>query len=187
MLMSIHNQSQALASIVSQLLDVSRIESEQTMLLNPQLVDLGEMIPRLVQQFSPEEQSHELFCRCESGCVAMLDADALVRIVNNLLSNACKYSPAGSPVDVVVRQKSRDGVEIVVRDHGIGMNETEIANAFEKFFRADHSGAIKGLGLGLHIVRELIHAQHGTINIDSKSGDGTTVTVWFPSPKEKHL
>ncbi|MCJ7838795.1 MAG: sensor histidine kinase, partial [Burkholderiales bacterium] len=65
-------------------------------------------------------------------------------------------------------------------DHGIGMSDTQLGRAFERFYRADPSGAIPGTGLGLSLVKEIVELHDGKVELASKLGDGTTIKIWLP-------
>jgi signal transduction histidine kinase len=103
----------------------------------------------------------------------------------NVLSNAYKYSPAGGTVEIELLARTPAGeaaqVGIRVLDHGIGMTPEQQARIFERFYRADTSGKIPGTGLGMSIVDEIIALLGGTVEISSKPGGGTTVTLWLPA------
>lgn len=111
------------------------------------------------------------------------DRRKILQAVENVLSNAFKYSPSGGEVDVTLCQRAHgdhDGYSIDISDHGIGMSDETMARACERFFRADSSGAILGTGLGMSIVKEIMELHGGTISMASSLGIGSTVSVWLP-------
>lgn len=103
-------------------------------------------------------------------------------VVVNLLTNAVKFTPAGGQVTLVTAQSARTGT-LTVSDTGIGIPADELPHVAERFFRGQRSAEIAGSGIGLTIVTELVHAHHGTLDIDSQQGQGTTVTVALPLAK----
>ena len=116
-------------------------------------------------------------------CWVRLDATKSRQAIVNVLSNAIKYSCAGTPVAVTLAAAEHDGrpgVALQVRDQGIGMSPAQCARAFERFYRADPSGHILGAGLGLSIVKSLVELQQGQVKLASTPGAGTTVTLWWP-------
>jgi len=121
--------------------------------------------------------------REESSAPVVLDAnaDAMLSILGNLLSNAIRYTPAGG--QVVIRQ-GVDGDEawVEVEDTGIGMTPETQARVFEKFYRAPEARNVdaKGLGLGLSLVQQLVQAHQGRVEIRSAPGKGTTMRVYLP-------
>jgi signal transduction histidine kinase len=108
------------------------------------------------------------------------DAEALHSVAQNLIGNACKFTPAGGTVDVTL-EPARDRVRFVVADTGIGISKDDLPHIFERFYRSPHaSSQATGAGLGLAIVARLVEIMHGTITVASEAGRGTTVTVEYP-------
>jgi signal transduction histidine kinase len=100
-------------------------------------------------------------------------------VLHNLLDNAVKYSPRGSRIDVALRADDCEAV-LSVRDQGTGMDQEALANAFTPFWRGTDT-ATGGTGLGLHLVRELVHAHGGTVAVQSTGpGQGSEFTVRLP-------
>ena len=102
-------------------------------------------------------------------------------LVDNLLDNACKYSDPGQPIVLAARAVG-GALELVVRDHGIGIDPADQARLFTPFFRADRSRArdTGGVGLGLVLARGIVEAHGGTIAVDSRLGEGTTFLLRLP-------
>lgn len=120
--------------------------------------------------------------RCESITV-QADEARLRRVIDNVLSNALKYSAVGERVRVLVAAEDRDGapgVVVRVADRGIGIPAADLPRIFEQFHRGANVAAISGSGIGLAGARQLVELHGGTIAIDSVEGAGTTVTVWLP-------
>jgi len=111
-----------------------------------------------------------------------VDSSRLAQVLDNLVSNAIKYSPDGGDVEVAAWE-DEDFVFCRVTDTGMGMNEEEQAEAFTKFFRAGgvRKSAIPGVGLGLPISKAIVEAHGGTITLESEPGRGTTFTVKMPA------
>ena len=109
-------------------------------------------------------------------------ANLLEQVMENLVSNAIKYTPEGGDVAVRIARSSPDRVKIVVRDNGIGIPESEQANLFREFFRASNAKKLtrEGTGLGLALVKQTVERHNGTLHIDSGEGLGTTVTIELP-------
>ncbi|AJF07487.1 sensor histidine kinase [Geoalkalibacter subterraneus] len=103
-----------------------------------------------------------------------------VKVMENLLSNAVKYSPDSRIIEVSGRCEGSE-YQVSVRDWGIGMTREQSAQAFDKFYRADHSNiAVSGTGLGLSIVKHIVASHGGRIWIDSATGTGTSVYFTLP-------
>lgn len=117
----------------------------------------------------------------EISVLIYLDRQRIAQIVANLLSNALKFTPQGGTVTVQVLDKHHE-VKLIVRDTGIGIRESELPFVFERFYRGEKSRSRKtgGAGIGLSIVKAIVEAHKGEINIESKERYGTEVTVHLP-------
>jgi PAS domain S-box-containing protein len=176
MLQAIHAQAQILSMVVTDLLDVARIESGAGFVLNRRDCRLTDLVQQAIFHV-PHRSGWHRFEIDIAGDAATVHCDMVKmrQILENLLSNAIKYSPAGGSVKIAAR---RDGEEILlsVQDQGIGMAPEQVQRVFDKFYRADVSNsAIEGVGLGMSIVREIVHAHGWRIWIESMPGRGTTV------------
>jgi signal transduction histidine kinase len=109
------------------------------------------------------------------------DSARLGQVLDNLLSNAIKYTPAGGSVHVEVSGQDRLA-RIEVTDNGIGVAQEELGQLFSRFYRAASATrrAIPGTGLGLVIARAIVEEHGGTISLESREGEGTSVTVTLP-------
>lgn len=114
---------------------------------------------------------------------AVVDAERVAQLLDNLISNAIKYTLLGGSVTVRAA-RTRGGAEITVSDTGIGMSEEEAASVFERFYRAEAARAarVPGIGLGLAIAKAIVEAHHGSIECVSRLAAGTTFTVFLPDP-----
>ncbi|WP_437980217.1 AAA family ATPase [Sorangium sp. So ce117] len=168
-----------LAHLVNELLDVTRLNAGRLTLARAP-VDLAaltrEAVERMRQQFADARCRIQL--DLDEPVVGNWDASRVEQVVINLLSNAMKYG-AGAPIHVVVRgQEGR--ARLVVRDHGIGIAETDQARIFERFERAVSVRNFGGLGLGLYIVRWIVTSHGGTIRVESAPGAGAAFIVELP-------
>jgi signal transduction histidine kinase len=107
------------------------------------------------------------------------DRGRIEQVIANLLNNAIKYAPGKNQIDVVLKQET-DNVVLQVRDYGIGIEPGEISLLFDKFYRAGNTGKIKGMGLGLYIVKEIVNFHKGRVLVESTPGKGTIFTVELP-------
>ena len=172
--------SVALDSIIDQLLDFSRMEAGR---LDARLedVDAGEVVTRVAARLSALFASLDLRIEVQGGLIVRGDPLLLERVVENLLSNAAKYTPAGSWVHV---SANRDGEQTVVAvtDGGPGIPRHEIRNLGQRFFRGGeaHTRETRGTGLGLALVREIL-VLHGTeLEIQSEVGVGSRFSFRLP-------
>lgn len=143
--------------------------------------DLVDLTGRMAER--REETTRQIQVHCDEPEVLLrVDPGALRSIVVNLLENAVKYSPPGSPIDVTV-ERSPTEVHVSVRDRGEGIPEDEVETIFERFRQRPPEEAVErmGVGLGLYIVQSLVHAHGGRIDVDTHVGEGSTFTVVFPA------
>jgi two-component system, OmpR family, sensor histidine kinase SenX3 len=171
------------ARTIDDLLDLSRIEAEESPQREPVAVDL--VVAEAADRVSPLAESRAI--TIETGAVptgptVSGDRRQLVSAVANLLENACKYSEKGTSVEVAARIEG-DGVEIDVRDHGIGIPSRDLERVFERFYRVDRARSrdTGGTGLGLAIVRHVAGNHGGEVRVDSHEGEGSTFTLRLPA------
>ncbi len=181
MLGKVYRQSQAMMEIVDRLLDLSRMESRQASDFDFERVDLRTVVSDTIDGLvTPERRDRPALALPETPCWVRADARRLTNALKNVLSNAYKYSEAGTPVSVRVGRGAEGRVEVVVTDHGIGMTPEQSARVFERFYRADPTGNRLGTGLGMSVVKEVIQLHDGSVRVDSTPGEGTTVTIRLP-------
>jgi two-component system phosphate regulon sensor histidine kinase PhoR len=167
--------------LISELLDVSRIETNRLQ-IHPQPIRWLHFIEGRISAFRVQHPTRSM--RFDVGApesVVVADPDRMRQVVDNLLSNALKYSPEGSDIDV--RVATEDGfIATAVTDHGIGIPRDEIPQLFERFHRARNvsSRYYGGLGLGLYIARAIVEAHGGEIAVESEEGIGSTFTLRLP-------
>lgn len=175
----IDRQVRRLTELVTRLLDVSRIQGGR---LEPvrEDCDLAELVREIADRFAP------LLVR--AGCDFTVDAPESLRgywdrghldqVITNLLSNAVKFAP-GRPVSLTVTAAD-DGARLVVSDRGIGIPSDRLPRIFQRFERAVPVRSYGGLGLGLYIVRAIVEAHGGRVDVASAVDQGTTVTIDLP-------
>jgi signal transduction histidine kinase len=177
----VHEKALALGTLIDDLLDISRVESGRPLSINSQDFDLKDMVENLVEGFSRQSPEHQFDLRLPDAPLNVCaDRGRLVQVVEHLLSNAVKYSPGGGMITVDLQQ---DGAQtsLTVVDDGIGMNGEQLAHIYDRFYRADSTDtAVQGVGLGMSIVRHIILAHHGKIQVESELGNGTRVLVSIP-------
>jgi signal transduction histidine kinase len=175
-------EARRLGRIVSDLLDLSRIERGLEPALCRIPVKIEATIEATVDLFRQGTASHPIMAECESALpVVDADPDALERVLTNLVSNAIKYSPSGSTVRVGARALA-GGVAIEVADAGRGIPADALSRVFEPYYRVpDAAGAAHGTGIGLAVVKALVEAHGGTVRVESAPAMGTRVTVILPS------
>ena len=170
-----------LSKIIDDILDLSWIDSGRNLPLRREMTDLGALLARAVSRFSIKtSHQFELDIRPGVPSILLIDGHRVSQVLDNLLSNAVKYSPPGTRITVTA---GRNGCncEVVVADQGIGMTAEQVAQVFETFYRADSSNtAVRGLGLGMGIVKRIVEDHGGTVRVDSELGQGCRVYVTLP-------
>ncbi len=183
-LRTIERHTERLNSLLEDLLTLSRLES-----INPglsrEVVNLPKFITGLVEDYRgrPSCQGHRLNVSLDEGVDEILfDPLKLTQVIENLLENALKYTPAGSHIYIFT--KLRDGVvEISVRDSGPGIPTDDLPHIFERFYRVDKGRSREkgGTGLGLSIVKHIIQLHGGRVWAESEEGKGTAVYFTLPT------
>jgi signal transduction histidine kinase len=148
--------------------------------VNPSYFSLDAFCQKLYKEIEMRlDSGHQLIFNCPKGVQVWLDEKLLWQLLNNLISNAVKYSPQGGTVSLDLAY-SENQITLRVQDQGIGIPAAEIENLFECFQRASNVGAISGTGLGLAIVKSCVDRLQGTIAVESEVGVGTVFTVTLP-------
>jgi PAS domain S-box-containing protein len=167
--------------LISELLDVSRIETNRLQ-IHPQPISWLEFIEKRVSAFRVQHPARSIrFDAKAPASTVAADPDRMRQVIDNLLSNALKYSPEGSDIDVTVVCRE-DALETAITDYGIGIPSDELPWLFERFHRARNvsSRYYGGLGLGLYIARAIVEAHGGSIAVRSEEGSGSTFTMTLP-------
>lgn len=185
MLSTIFRQSELMAAIINELLDLARIEERRGKDFVLERLSLQAVVSDAVAGYKlPAGRAAPVVLASDETLLVRADRQKLQQALLNVISNAYKYSPHGGTISLSLLQEvhhsvGRYGIE--VRDHGIGMRPEELARVFERFYRADSTGKIPGTGLGMSIVREIIEIHGGEVRVASQPGEGTTVTLWLPA------
>ncbi len=181
----LHAEAERLGRIVGELLDLSRIEAGRPEALRRERVDLGELVRRNLELFAAAHPRHGFIWRPRGeGLWLAADPDAVDRILKNLLSNAAKYSPRGGEIVVSARPVGGEWVEITVDDDGVGIPAEALPRIFDRYVRVPgpETRSVRGLGLGLALVKALCESQGGSVGVDSELGRGSRFRVLLPAP-----
>lgn len=183
----VERNSQRLHRLINQLLDLSRLE-EDRLALTAAPGNIVEYVTGLVMGFSSwaEQKNVTLSVVAHQEEIAVVfDRDIIDKVINNLLSNALKFTPGEGEVKVTITQDttlSDETVKIIVRDSGIGIPADRLPHIFDRFYQVDGTSTreYEGTGIGLALTKELVERHYGTIAAESDPGNGSTFTITLP-------
>lgn len=178
------NETERMIRLVSDLLNLSRFDSKQAR-LKKDWTDVADMLEEVADRFSFQlrQRQIEIGIQVEHSMSKVeLDRDQIDQVLDNLVSNAIKYTGEGGRIVVSARKAEANAVEISVEDNGMGIPKKDLERIFERFYRVDkaRSRNMGGTGLGLSIAREIVRAHGGTIFIESEYNQGTKVVFTLP-------
>ena len=179
----IKEENKRMLAQVERVLQMAQIDKE-TDNLNKSEIDIHDLILEADRNFQLVVSKRDgVLTNSLNASESVIHADRthISNVIHNLMDNANKYSPE-KPVIHIETKNIQDGIQISVKDHGLGMSKESLRYIFDRFFRV-HTGNVhnvKGFGLGLSYVKAIIDAHNGTINVSSELGQGTTFTVFLP-------
>ena len=183
---TIRAKSQEMTYLLDDLLDLAALDEESSMAVRPVLRSIEPLIQSAVQRVTSPALDRIISLRVDPGLPdLLLDGLRFTQALANILSNACKYSPAGSEVIVEAFRDNAPGsmrIGVRITDRGTGMTRDEVGSMFKRFWRADRTSSIKGAGLGMVIVKLILDRHGASIELDSTPEVGTRVTVWLNDP-----
>ena len=170
-----------MTQLIENLLNSSRLMDDGAALyLNIAPMDVRTLLQEVCQLHLEMVPGLQLIQRFAATSVPMVgDAKLLFQTFSNLLSNAVKYSPAGGAIAMMM-ESSPDQVVVSVSDHGIGIPARDLAHLFERYHRGSNVSGIVGTGIGLYLVKTAVDLHHGTIEVQSREGEGSRFTVRLP-------
>lgn len=178
------SETERMIRLVSDLLHLSRFDSKQSGIVRV-WTDVHEMLEEVTDRFSFQLKQRQMSIDVviENGVNKVwIDRDKIDQVLDNLVSNAIKFTADGGHIQIHVSSTDQMSLEISVKDNGIGIPKKDLNRIFERFYRVDkaRSRNMGGTGLGLSIAREIIRAHNGKIEIESEYNRGTKVTFTLP-------
>lgn len=172
-------------------IDIRRTDGERGGTGTATLVDVKELLQDIATLYTPRasEKGVNLKFDIDSSAPQIgVNRQLLDDLFSNIISNAIKYTPQGGYVTVMLSVQNGHQIHFQVADTGIGIPDKDMANLFSEFFRAENAKSFteNGTGLGLIIVKEILDILQGSISVESKPGEGTRVTCYFPVNDIKH-
>ena len=182
---TMHHNARELLSLVNHLLDFRKLEMGGEK-LNPVMGNVAEFAADIVSSFQDAAQKKGVNLTFECGIpgpVMAFDKSQMSKIMNNLLSNAMKFTPAGGYVSMELSQVSEDGrdmLRIDVSDTGTGIPQSDLAHIFDRFYQSDNASMSTGSGIGLSLVKQYAEMHGGRVDVSSEVGKGTVFSVRIP-------
>lgn len=176
-----YDEMNRLGKLVSDLENLAKVESDN-LKLNKTKIDLRELTGKALASFEKEIADRGLSVETDGSCSAvMADRDRISQVLVNLISNAVKYTPDGGEIRITLSD-TEDSAVFNIRDNGAGIPEEEIPYIFERFYRADKSRNRNtgGSGIGLAIVKSVVTAHGGTVDVESRVNKGSNFIVKLP-------
>ena len=173
-------QINKLSTLISDLLDVKKIENGQ-LHYNEYLFDFNELVAEVIEETSQILKKHTLLQKLGESKMVKGDRNKIGQVIINFIDNAGKYSPIDSEI-LINTDIVGNSIKLSVKDHGIGIPANQQGKVFDRFFRVsgEKEDTYSGLGLGLYISSEFIKRHKGTIGVESEIGDGSTFYFTIP-------
>lgn len=178
---TVHRQAQRLSHFVRDILDMARIE-QGILAMRPRATELGTLVEHVASTYGPNADQRDVTLDTHSTpCEAVVDADRFEQILFNLIGNALNVTPKGGTIAVRSYPEGDDAV-VEVTDSGPGLDAEQKEALFRPFTQVHHEGraAAQGTGLGLYIVKNLVDAHGGAIEVESQPGAGATFRIRIP-------
>lgn len=173
-------ESDRILIMLNTLMDVSEAETG-AMKLNLEEMNVAPLIDDVVDLYGyvAEDKGVTVLTGFPEELYLKADRSRLRQVMANLLDNAIKYTPAGGRIEIEASRREKE-VEIIVKDTGIGISDEELDNIWDRLYRGDKSRSERGLGLGLSLVKAIVGAHRGHVEVSSKPGSGSVFSVYFP-------
>ncbi len=174
-------ESERILITLNTLMDVSEAETG-SLKLNPVRIDAAGLIDEILDLYFyvAEEKNVKLNKHYTNQLYINADRNWIRQVIANLLDNAIKYTPTGGKVDISTDRKN-DKIVITVKDTGVGIPSDELENIWERLYRGDKSRTQRGLGLGLSLVKAIVGAHKGYVEVTSKPGMGSIFSIYLPN------
>ncbi|HEX9870407.1 MAG TPA: HAMP domain-containing sensor histidine kinase [Candidatus Tectomicrobia bacterium] len=183
----IHDSSSHLLGILNSILDLSKAEAGK-LTLNEEQVELPRVLDQCLRMFRHRAVEQDIGLTVDLPAQAILlqaDPQMLSQVIINLLSNAFKFTPSGGEISVNVTNMEDGRCRICINDTGIGISEEDLPRVIEPFVQVESAfnRRYEGTGLGLPLSKKMVELHGGELEIASKLGEGTSVTIWFPADR----
>jgi len=184
----ISKQNRYLSQMIDHVIETSQLDRNQ-LILNKKEVKIKSFLYEVIQEFRLENHDKKIIINEEfsidDDLCYLLDPLQFSRVIFNLIGNSVKYSVLEPVIDIQVSLNEK--LKIMISDNGQGIDQEDISEIFNKFYRgkSEKAGKVKGLGLGLYLVKKIVESHEGIIEAKSLPGEGTTIIIQLPINKEK--
>lgn len=183
----IQNETDRMARLVKDLLELSRLDYQKTK-WKKEIISLNSIVEDVISKLDVKIREKELRVSLKlhrDGARVLGDKDRLEQVVLNIVGNAVKYTGNGGNIDIKTAEE-KELVVFEVKDNGIGIPREDLPRIFERFYRVDkaRSRELGGTGLGLSIAKQIVEAHQGSITVNSREGEGTVVVITLPKAVE---
>lgn len=184
MAQKIEGHTGRMSAMIRDFLSLARIE-ERKIQLRKKMVQLEGLLQEIKEEASFMTEQHYIQIICAPSDMVFADRDKIGQVLNNLVSNAIKYSPAGGKV-TIGSENFGDYLKIYVSDEGVGISKTDQKKLFERFYRVENDtvASISGFGIGLYIVAEILKYHDSKIEVESELGTGSTFSFLLPKNEQ---
>lgn len=180
-------ETERMIRLVNDLLQLSRFDSHEAR-LDKTWVNFTDFFNHIIDRFEMTKEQHITFKRnfAKKAIFIQIDKDKITQVLDNIISNAIKYSPEGGKITFHVKE-NQNSIQVSISDEGVGIPKDKVKKIFERFYRVDkaRSRSLGGTGLGLAIAKEMILLHGGNIWATSEEGKGTTIYFTLPLDEEE--
>jgi len=178
MLSKLERQLDKMNGLVNGFLNLSRLESGK-IYLQKQTFSLDDLVLEVIEEHKILIANHEIIMKPCDKALVHADREKIGNVICNFLSNAAKYSPVYSKIEVLC-SANEETATIMVTDQGAGIEEGDLKRVFERFYRSEKTKEVAGFGIGLYLSAEIVERHQGEIGVKSEIGKGSQ--FWFTLP-----
>ena len=177
----INDQINRLTRLISDILDLSRLEYDKLQ-LKKQSLEINTLVEETVQDILYTNPKQSIRVIHNFNCRVMADKDRLGQVLINFITNAIKYSPGEKNVEVEISEAPQGQVAVSIRDKGIGIDKKDLEKIFQRFYRSQKAeeNTYSGFGIGLFLAKEIVERHEGKVTVESNLGEGSVFTFYLP-------
>jgi signal transduction histidine kinase len=175
-------ESDQILKMLNTLMDISEAETG-TIKLEREAITVSRLLERVLEiyRYIADDKSIQINCSIQGDLFIDIDQQKMGQALSNLVDNAIKYTPENGQIHIDAFKENKK-VIIRIRDMGIGISKEELPRIWDRLFRGEQAREQRGLGLGLSLVKAIVHAHEGTFDVSSEVGKGSTFSIILPSP-----